>query len=104
MKRNLFVSMVLSSLFYISLLSTMFVVPLVLAARSDVSFEQAVARDSWDRTTDSPACDGARRDLSLPLADAPGPVPGEKQIPGANPGPDAAMIKQGKSRAKTIKA
>ena len=94
-KTSLFASMLLSTLFYTTLLSTMFVMLLVLAARDDAGMA-TVARDAqvWDRSLYAPAKVEPHRDLRLPQTDAPIDKFG---------GPDAAMIKSGKARAKMIK-
>jgi len=97
-KTKVFTSIMLSSLFYTTLLSTTFVLPLVLSARNDAG--AAVAVDTvqvWVRSTDAcpPGDEGLldtqtkvqmHRDLRSPQSSVP------------------AMIKPGKVRAKTIKA
>ncbi len=95
MKTSLFASILLSTLFYTNLLSTMFVMSLVLAARDDAGMA-TVARDAqvWERSLYAPTKVEPHRDLRLPQIDAPIDKYG---------GPDAAMIKPGKARAKTIK-
>ena len=95
MKTSLFTSILLSTLFYTTLWSTTFVMPLVLAARYDAGMA-TVARDAqvWERSLYAPAKVEPHRDLRLPQTDA----PMDKSC-----GPDAAMIKPGKARAKTIK-
>lgn len=95
MKTSLFTSILLSTLFYTTLLSTVFVVPLVLVARDDAGIA-TMARDAqvWERSLYAPAKVEPHRDLRLPQTDAPIDKSG---------GPDEAMIKSGKARAKTIK-
>jgi hypothetical protein len=94
-KTSLFASILLSTFFYTNLLLTMFVMSLVLAARDDVGMAP-VARDAqvWERSLYAPAKVEAHRASRLPQTDAPIDKYG---------GPDAAMIKPGKARAKTIK-
>lgn len=94
MKTNLFTSIRLSTLFYTTLLSTMFVMPLVLAARYDAGAATVAQAQVWERSPYAPAKVKPRRDLRLPQTDA----PIDKSC-----GPDAAMIKPGKARAKTIR-
>ena len=95
MKTSLFASVHLSTLFYTTLLSTMFVMPLVLAARYNAGVA-TVAQDAqvWERSAYAPAKVAPRRHLRLPQTDAP---------IGKSCGPDAAMIKPGRARAKTIR-
>ncbi len=95
MKTSLFTSIHLSTLFYTTLLSTMFVMPLVLAARYDTGVASvAQGAQVWERSPYAPAKVEPRRDLRGPHTDA----PMDKSC-----GPDAAMIKPGKARAKTIR-
>jgi hypothetical protein len=103
-KTSLFASMLLSTLFYTTLLSTTLVMPLVLASRDDARLA-TVARDAqaWERSLDAPAKVEPHRDLRLPQTDAPVSRPAAKDAPIDQSGPDAAMIKPGKARAKTIK-
>lgn len=110
MKTSLFASMLLSTLFYTTLLSTTLVMPLVLASRDDARLA-TVARDAqvarhaqaWERSLDAPAKVVPHRDLRLPQTDAPVSRPAAKDAPIDQSGPDAAMIKPGRARAKTIK-
>lgn len=100
MKANLFTSIALSILFYTTLLSTTFVMPMVLAARGDA----AASSQDWERAGVTPPAPELRRDRRLPQTDAPLLDPTAKPAPIDRSGPDAAMIKPGKVRAKTIKA
>ena len=109
MKTSLFASVLLSIWFYATLMSTMFVMPLVLSLKDapGVTVQAPPAlRDArlWERFLDGPEAGGAHRDLRLPQTDAPilGPAPGATPIDRS--GPDAGMIKSGKVRVKTIKA
>lgn len=110
MKTSLFCSILLSTLFYTSLLSTMFVMPLVMAARNDAGTAAAdpitVERDAgtWDRTPQAPAKLEPNREVRPPHGDASVAEPAAKQAPIDKSGPDAAIIKPGKVRAKTIRA
>jgi hypothetical protein len=90
-------------LFYTTLLSTTFVMPLLLATQGD---GVAVARDAqvWKRALDAPAALGQQRNLRVPQTDTPVAGPAANKIPVDRSGPDAAMIKPGKIRTKTIKA
>lgn len=103
MKTNLFARMLLSILFYTNLLSTTLVMPLVMAARDD-SRLATVNRDVqvWERPMHAPATVKPPRDYRLPPTDAPVSVPAARQGP-EHSGPDAAMIKAGRVREKTIK-
>ncbi len=116
MKTKVFTSIMLSSLFYTTLLSTTFVLPLVLSARNDAG--AAVAVDTvqvWVRSTDAcpPGDEGLldtqtkvqmHRDLRSPQSSVPASGADARHTPMDISGPDAAMIKPGKVRAKTIKA
>lgn len=95
MKTSLFASILLSTFFYTNLLLTMLVMSLVLASR-DYAGMALVARDAqvWERSLYAPAKVEPHRDTRMPQTDAPIDKFG---------GPDAAMIKPGKVRAKTIK-
>lgn len=103
MKTSVLASVVLSTLFYTTLLSTTLVMPLVLAA-GGVAGKPTATRDAeiWDRA-DVPAKVEARRDLRLLQADPPVSGAAAKPAPIDQSGPDAKMIKPGKLRAKTIK-
>ena len=94
-KASLFTSMHLSTLLFATMLSTLFVMPLVLAARYDAGVATVAAgAQVWERSPYAPAKVAPPRDLRLPHTDAPN---------GKSCGPDAAMIKPGKARAKTIR-
>jgi hypothetical protein len=103
MKTSVLASVLLSTLFYTTVLLTTFVMPLVLAA-GDVSGKPAATRDAevWDRA-DAPAKMEARRDLRLQQTDPPVSGAAAKPAPIDKSGPDATMVKPGKLRAKTIK-
>ena len=94
-KTSLFANILLSTFFYTNLLSTMFVMSLVLAARDDAGMAP-VARDAqvWERSLYAPAKVEPHRDLRPPHTDASIDKFG---------GPDAAMIKPARARAKTIR-
>jgi hypothetical protein len=104
MKTSLFASMLLSTLFYTTLLSMMFAVPLVLAVRYHAGMA-TVDQDArmWERPPYAPARVGPHHDLLLPQSDASVSGPAAKQAPMDQSGPDAAMIRPGRARAKTIK-
>jgi hypothetical protein len=94
-KRSLFTSMQLSTLLGTLSLSTMFVMPLVPAARYDAARATVVrVAQVWERAPYSPGKVEPRRDLRLPQTVA----PIDKSC-----GPDAVMIKPGKARAKIIR-
>ena len=95
MKTSLFVGMLQSTLFYTTLLSTTFVMPLVLAVRGDAT-TATVHRNvrASERPLDAPSTMKSRGELCLPQTVA----PIDKSC-----GPDAVMIKPGKARAKTIR-
>jgi len=101
MKKNA-VSILLSSLFYTTLLSTTFVMPLVLA-RDDAIATSLANAQVWERAANVPAKSRPQRDLRLPQTDAPAAGMSAKQAPIDKSGPDAAMIKAGKVRTRTIK-
>jgi hypothetical protein len=101
MKKNAVSSILLSSLFYATLLSTTFVMPLLLARDNASAVGNSQA---WDRAPNVRAPVKSQRDLILPQADAPALGVGAKQTPIDKSGPDAGMIKAGKVRVKTIKA
>jgi hypothetical protein len=95
----LFASMVF---FYIALLLTMFVMPMLVTAQSGMGGAQA---QSWDRFLDIPV--GTHPNSSrLPQTDAPALSPATRIAPAGKSFPDAAMINKpaNKLRAKTIKA
>ena len=96
MKTSLLTCMPLSTFICTTLLSTMFVIPLVLAARYDAGRATVVRviAQVWERAPYAPAKAEPRRDLRLPQTVA----PIDKSC-----GPDAVMIKPGKARAKTIR-
>lgn len=95
MKTSLFASIHLSTLLYTTLLSMMFVMPLVLAARYDARAATVLrVAQVWERSPYAPAKVEPRRDLRLPQTVA----PIDKSC-----GPDAVMIKPGKARAKMIR-
>jgi hypothetical protein len=71
----------------------MLVMPLVLATRHDTIVAARAA----------PAQVETQRDRRLPQTDAPVTGPAARQAPIDRSGPDAAMIKPVKARAKTIK-
>jgi len=136
-KTSAFTSIMLSAVFYTTLLATTFVMPLVLATTGDAGVASA-ARESrmnagaastpqlpqgqaaqvWERTPQVRAADSTQaraveegpldiqtmvemhRALRFPQLDN----PGAGQAAGDRSGPDAAMVKSGKVRAKTIKA
>jgi hypothetical protein len=102
MKKSAVSSILLSSLFYTTLLSTTFVMPLVLARDNAVATTIAKAQ-AWERAANAPAQIQPPRDLRLPQTDAPALGMSAKQAPIDKSGPDAAMIKAGKVRARTIK-
>ena len=115
MKTSVFASIMLSSLFYTTLLSTTFVLPLVLSARNAAGAATAVDTvQVWKRSTDAcPPDEGPldtrtkvqmHRDLRSPQSDVPDSGAATRHAPMDISGPDAAMIKPGKVRAKTIKA
>jgi hypothetical protein len=107
----------LSALFYTTLLSTTFVLPLVLSARNDAGAATAVGTTQvWERSTDAcPPDEGLldtrtkvqmHRDLRWPQSvpdDVPASGSAARQAPMDISGPDTVMIKPGKVRAKTIK-
>jgi hypothetical protein len=94
-KTSLFASILLSTFFYTNVLATMFVMSLVLVARDDAGMAP-VARDAqvWERSLYAPAKVEPHRDSRPPHTNAPIDKFG---------GPDAAMIKPARARAKTIK-
>jgi hypothetical protein len=108
----------LSTLFYTTLLSTAFVLPLVLSARNDAGAATAVDTGQvWERSTDAcPPDEGLldtrtkvqmHRDLRWPhsgVRDFPASEAAARHAPMDISSPDAAMIRPGKVRAKTIKA
>lgn len=100
MKTSQFASILIFALFYTTLLSTMVVTPLVLASRHTAGMA-TVHGDAQvrERFTVNP-----RRELRLPRSDESVSMPTARQLPSYRSGPDAAMIKPGKARAKAIKA
>lgn len=70
MKTSRFASILLFALFYTAMLSTMVVVPLVLAARYDAGMA-TVDRDAqvWERSLDALEKENPRRELRLPQCD-----------------------------------
>ena len=104
MKTSRFSSILLFALFYTALLSTMVVVPLVLAARYDAGMATVDGdAEVWEGSLDAPAKVNPRHQLCLPQCDESVAGPAAMQVPIYKSGPDAAMIKPGKARAKTIK-
>ena len=124
MKTRMFTSIMLSTLFYTTLLSTTFIMPLVLSSHDDAGVAVA-ARSSgteatkqvWERSTEATEARAMEegpldirtkvemhRALRFPQLDLPGADPAAGQMPVDKSGPDAAMVKPGKLRAKTIKA
>jgi hypothetical protein len=101
MKKSAFSSILLSSLFYATLLSTTFVMPLLLAHDNAIAVGNS---QTWDRAPNARAPVKPQRDLLLPQTDVPASGMGAKQAPVDKSGPDAGMIKAGKVRVKTIKA
>jgi hypothetical protein len=98
-KPKLFASMVF---FYVALLSTMFVMPMLVTAQGGINGAQA---QTWDRFLDIPM--RARPDSArLPHTEAPALSPATRLAPAGKSFPDAAMINKplNKLRAKTIKA
>jgi len=97
-KTSLFASILLSTLFYTNLLSTLFVMSLGLAAREEAGMATAAGHGQvWERSVHAPANMEPHGDLRLPrLPQVDGPA-------ARFGGPDAAMIKPGKARAKSIK-
>ena len=104
MKKSPFASILLFALFYTTLLSTMVVIPLVLASHYTARMA-TVHREApvWERFLDAPSKVDPRRESHLPqsIESVPGPV--AKQGPIDKSVPDAAMIRPGKLRAKTIR-
>ena len=96
-------SILLSTLFYTTLLSTTFVMALMLATHGEGA---AAARDEqvWERSVKAPAAVERQRDQRPAQADTQVSEPAAKRAPLDKSGPDAQMIKAGKVRAKTIKA
>jgi hypothetical protein len=92
-KTGLFTRILTVTLFHTTLLSTMLVLPLVLATRYDA---RLAARDAQAKVE-------VQRDRRLPQTDAPVTGPAARQAPIDRSGPDAAMIRPVKARAKTIK-
>jgi hypothetical protein len=101
MKTSALSSILLSSLFYTTLLSTTFVLPLVMAR--DNGFGTAGNAQAWERVPNAPAQAQPHRDLRLPQTDVPLSGMGSRQAPVDKSGPDAGMIKAGKVRTKTLK-
>lgn len=102
-KTSVFTSILLSTLFYTTLLSTTFVLPLVFA-RDDAGMA-TMARDAqvWDRSLDTREMVQLHRDLRFPQTDATVSGPAARLAPIDKTGPDAAIIKPGRARTKTIK-
>jgi hypothetical protein len=100
-----FASILLFSLFYTTLLSTMVVIPLLLASRYDAGMA-TVDRDTqvWERSLDVPANVKPHGELRLPQSDVSVSGPAVRHAPIDKSGPDAAMIKPGKARAEEIRA
>jgi hypothetical protein len=87
-KTNLFASILLSALLYTNLLSTTFV-------RDEAGMTTAAGRiEVWERSANAPAKLEPHRDLRPRRTDA---------TIDKTCGPDAAMIKPGKARGKSIK-
>jgi hypothetical protein len=101
MKKSALSSILLSSLFYATLLSTTFVMPLLLARDNAIAVGNS---QTWDRAPNAPVPVKPQRDLLLPQTDAPASGVNAKPAPLDKSGPDAGMIKAGKVRVKTIKA
>ena len=101
MKPSMFANILLSALFYTTLLSTLFVMPLVLAAREDAG--RTAEFQAWERALDAHARAEQRGSIRLPQTDLPMPGAASRRAPIGKSGPDAAMIKPVKARAKTIK-
>jgi hypothetical protein len=105
MKKNAVSSILLTSLFYTTLLSTTFVMPLLLARDNAIAVGNTQTNtQTWDRAPNARAPVKPQRDLLLPQSDVPASGAGAKQAPIDKSGPDAGMIKAGKVRVKTIKA
>ena len=98
-KPRLFVSVVF---FYIALLLTMFVMPMLVTAQGGMGGAQA---QSWDRFLDIPV-KARPNSARLPHTEAPALGPATRLAPAGKSFPDAAMINKplNKLRAKTIKA
>ena len=103
MTKSMFVSILLFALFYATLLSTMVVVPLVLASRYDAG-KATVDRDAqvWERSLDASAQMSPHRELRPPQSDVPVSGPAVRKTPIDQSGPDAAMIRPGMVRAKMM--
>jgi len=113
-KTNVLTSIIVSTLFYTTCLSTTLVVPLVLAARGDAGAAPAIETTrTWERSAAAASPDDdsmdtqaklqMHRDLRLPQTDVPFSGSATRHEPMDISGPDAAMIKPGKVRAKTIR-
>jgi len=136
-KKSVYTSIMLSAMFYTTLVATTFVMPLVLATTGDAGMASAArenrmnagaassprlpqvqASQEWERTPRVRPSDSTQaraveegpldirtklemhRALRFPQLD----LPGAGQAGADKSGPDAAMVKSGKVRAKTIKA
>ncbi len=105
MKARPFSSMLVSMLFYTSLLSAMFVMPLILAGRNDagVPVETGDA-PVWTRSLDTQSKVDPDPAWRLPQSDGSHHSgPPAIEAPVDTWGPDITMIRPVKKRAKTIK-
>lgn len=105
MKVRPFSSMLLSMLFYTTLLSTMFVMPLILAGRDDpgVTLATGDAPGGWMRSPETQPKAEPEPAWHLPRSDVPFSEPAANQAPLDPLWQDKAMIRPVKKRAKTIK-
>ena len=104
MKARPFSSMLVSMLFYTSLLSAMFVMPLILAGRNDagVPVETGDA-PVWTRSLETQSMNEPGPAGRLPQSDGSRSGPPAIEAPVDTWGPDITMIRPVKKRAKTIK-
>jgi hypothetical protein len=104
-KKSVFVCILLFALFYATLLSSMVVIPLVLASRPTADMAP-VDRDSpvRERPEGAASKTNSHRELRRPQGDVLLPEPAAKQPLIESFAPDAGMIKPRKGRPKTIKA
>jgi hypothetical protein len=100
MKKNLFATVVVSTLFYTTSLLTMFVLPLFLSARHDTT---TVLHRYLDRPHQGSTHPGY---LRMPGTDGSRGAPAARQVPIDSAIPDAKMIARpaAKMRLRTLKA
>ncbi len=104
MKVRPFSSMLLSILFYTTVLSAMFVMPLILAGRDDEGVTVETGAPVWTRSPDTQAKAEPEAAWRLPKSDGfPSGPSAIIEAPVDTLGPDKTMIRPVRKRAKTIK-